>query len=51
MWGSQVLEQVIDEMFVMAITEGFENVKREPVKNFTKWVRGDESLTLLSPRP
>lgn len=35
----------------MAKREGFENVKLEPVKNFTKWVRGDESLIMLKPRP
>lgn len=26
-------------------------MRLEPVKNFTKWVRGDESLTLYDPRP
>jgi hypothetical protein len=35
----------------MAYNEGFENVRLEPVRNFTKWVRGNEELTLLSPRP
>ena len=34
----------------MAVDEGFSNVRLEPVRNFTKWVRGTESLTLLSPR-
>lgn len=33
-----------------AIKVGFENVRLEPVKNFTKWVRGKESLQLLTPR-
>ncbi len=51
MWGSVALEQVIYEMASMAKKEGFENVNLEPVKNFTKWVRGNESLTLLKPRP
>lgn len=35
----------------MARDEGFDNIRLEPVKNFTKWVRGKESLTLYSPRP
>lgn len=41
MWGSMTLEQVIYEMASMAKKEGFENVRLEPVKNFTKWVRGN----------
>lgn len=51
MWGSDALEQVIREMLRQARDEGFENIRLEPVKNFTKWVRGEESLTLISPRP
>ena len=51
MWGSVALEQVIYEMASMAKKEGFENVQLQPVKNFTKWVRGQESLTMLKPRP
>ncbi len=35
----------------MASAAGFENIKLEQVKNFTKWVRGKESLTLYDPRP
>ncbi len=35
----------------MAHKEGFDNVHLEPVANFTKWVRGTESLTLYDPRP
>lgn len=35
----------------MASSAGFENIKLEQVKNFTKWVRGKESLTLYDPRP
>jgi carboxypeptidase Q len=35
----------------MAAKEGFDNIHLEPVKNFTKWIRGKESLTLFSPRP
>lgn len=41
MWGSMVLEQVIYEMAAMATNIGFENVRLEQVKNFTKWVRGN----------
>lgn len=51
MWGSQVLEMVISEIATMAQKEGFDNVRLEPVRNFTKWVRGKEELTLYSPRP
>lgn len=51
MWGSNALETVITTMAAMAKDEGFENIKLEPVKDFTKWVRGKESLTLYSPRP
>ena len=35
----------------MALEDGFDNVHLEPVSNFTKWVRGRESLTLFEPRP
>ena len=51
MWGGQVLEMVITEMFSKAKRDGFDNVHLEPVANFTKWVRGEESLILHSPRP
>ena len=51
MWGSMVLEQAIYELASMASKAGFENVRLEQVKNFTKWVRGKESLTLYEPRP
>lgn len=51
MWGTDTLEQVIREMAKQATDEKFENIKLEPVKNFTKWVRGKESLTMTSPRP
>ena len=51
MWGSVVLEQVIHQMLIYAQEEQFENVRLESVANFTKWVRGAESLTMLSPRP
>jgi len=51
MWGSTVLEAAIKSMYDQAVAEGFDNVRLEPVVNFTKWVRGNESLTLYSPRP
>jgi carboxypeptidase Q len=35
----------------MAFNEGFDNIRLEPVANFTKWVRGVEQLTLYDPRP
>lgn len=51
MWGSTVLEQVIHEMQAAATKEKFENIRLESVSNFTKWVRGKESLILYEPRP
>lgn len=36
---------------VMAQKEGFQNVHLQPVTNFTKWIRGEEQLTLYEPRP
>lgn len=50
MWGSPTLELAIEEVRKMAVAEGFENVRLEPVLNFTRWIRKNESLTLLSPR-
>ena len=38
-------------MMTYAQQEQFENIRLESVANFTKWVRGKEALTLLSPRP
>jgi hypothetical protein len=40
MWGSVALEQVIFEVASQANKVGFDNIKLEEVKNFTKWVRG-----------
>jgi hypothetical protein len=51
MWGSSVLEMVITELFSRAKKDGFDNVRLEPVANFTKWVRGHEELILHDPRP
>ena len=50
MWGSAVLELAIANLRDQAKRDGFDNVALEPVLNFTKWVRGAESLTLYSPR-
>lgn len=50
MWGSPTLELAIEEVRKMAVQEGFENVRLEPVLNFTRWIRKNESLTLLAPR-
>jgi len=38
-------------MMNMAHNEGFDNVHLESVTNFTKWIRGEEQLTLYEPRP
>ena len=51
MWGSVALEQAIFELASQANKLGFENLRLEEVKNFTKWVRGAEPLTLFDPRP
>mgnify|MGYP001163349035 CR=1 FL=1 len=40
MWGSNVLEMAIDWMKKQAEQIGFENIRLEPVTDFTKWVRG-----------
>jgi hypothetical protein len=50
MWGSAVLELAIQNLYEQARKDNFDNVRLEPVSNFTKWVRGQESLTLYSPR-
>lgn len=41
----------IQNVYEQALAEGFDNIRLEPVSNFTSWVRGEESLTLGSPRP
>jgi carboxypeptidase Q len=51
MWGSDVLEMAIGWLKQQAELENFENVRLEPVRNFTKWVRGSERLTMTNPRP
>jgi hypothetical protein len=40
MWGSTTLETTIDWLADQAQKVGFENIKKEPVENFTAWVRG-----------
>ncbi len=47
--GSAGLEQAIDWALQEMKTDGFSNVRGEPVI-VPRWVRGQESLTLLSPR-
>jgi carboxypeptidase Q len=47
--GSQSLEDAIDWILAEMEADGLENVRGEPVL-VPKWVRGDESLSLLSPR-
>lgn len=51
MWGSQTLEDVIVNIYTKAKADGFDNVRLEAVKNFTRWVRGHEELWLHDPRP
>jgi carboxypeptidase Q len=47
--GSQALENTIDWVLAEMRKDGLENVRGEPVK-VPHWVRGEESLTLVSPR-
>jgi carboxypeptidase Q len=47
--GSQALENTIDWVLAEMKKDGLENVRGEAVK-VPHWVRGDESLTLVSPR-
>jgi hypothetical protein len=37
LWGSRALYEVIYELYSMAVKEGFDNVRLEAVKNFTRW--------------
>jgi carboxypeptidase Q len=48
--GTPNLEQAIDWILNTMRQEGLENVRGEPVHNITNWVRGRESLQMLSPR-
>ncbi|EAR91471.1 plasma glutamate carboxypeptidase (macronuclear) [Tetrahymena thermophila SB210] len=50
LWGSQSLELAIQDLANQIKEDGID-VRLEPVRNFTKWVRGQESLTLFEPRP
>ncbi len=47
--GSKELEQAIDWAVETMKKDGQENVRAEPVE-VVRWVRGDESLTMISPR-
>lgn len=47
--GSQALEDAIDWAVEQMQTDGLENVRKEPVK-VPHWVRGRESLAIVSPR-
>ena len=49
--GSLNLEKATNELYEMLKSEGFENVRLEEVPNSIHWVRGEENLTLFSPRP
>ena len=47
--GSQALEDAIDWAVEQMKKDGLENVRKEPVK-VPHWVRGQESLQIVSPR-
>jgi carboxypeptidase Q len=47
--GSQSLEQAIDWIIAEMKRDGLQNVRGEPVM-VPRWVRGEESATLISPR-
>jgi carboxypeptidase Q len=51
LWGSETLELAIKWVRDELDKEGFENVRLEEVPNVPKWVRGEERLIMLSPRP
>jgi carboxypeptidase Q len=51
LWGSQTLELALQWVRDELIKERFENVRLEEIPNVPRWVRGKESLTMLSPRP
>jgi len=48
--GSQALEDAIDWAIEQMKKDGLENVRKEPVK-VPHWVRGNESLGIVSPYP
>jgi carboxypeptidase Q len=48
--GSQALEDALQHLYQLLTDEGFQNVKLEKVPLTRKWIRGQESLTLFSPR-
>lgn len=50
MSGSESLERAIDWILDEMRRDGFENVHKEPV-TIPRWVRGEESAELVSPRP
>jgi carboxypeptidase Q len=47
--GSEALEDAIDWAVAQMKKDGLENVRKEPVK-VPRWVRGQESLEIVSPR-
>ena len=47
--GSQALEDAIDWAVEQMKKDGLENIRKEPVK-VPHWVRGEESLEIVSPR-
>jgi carboxypeptidase Q len=51
LFGSQNLDMAIEFMYRKLQMEGFENVRLDKVEYKRKWIRGDEHLFLLSPRP
>ena len=48
--GSKALEEAIDWAVAQMRKDGLENVRKEPVK-VPHWVRGRESLEILTPHP
>jgi carboxypeptidase Q len=51
LFGSDNLEMAIEFMKRKLEMEGFENVRLDKVEYKRKWIRGEEHLYLLSPRP
>jgi carboxypeptidase Q len=48
--GSENLERALDWILAEMEADGLENVRGEPVM-VPRWVRGEESVTLIEPRP
>jgi carboxypeptidase Q len=51
LWGSKNLEASIFFLRDLLINEGFQNVRLDEYQMARNWVRGNEKMTMISPRP